>query len=83
MIHFDDEHKRKYAMIVDGEIVRDFYDEILLFDNDTPPLFEGKKKHCMGTCKRCGSPLFASDIKGYTFQCFGCYEDFFYFEQEV
>lgn len=34
------------------------------------------------TCFRCGSPLFKSDIAGYTYQCFHCDEDFYAFEQE-
>ena len=34
-----------------------------------------------GTCFRCGSPLFKSDITGYAYQCFRCDEDFFAFEQ--
>lgn len=39
-------------------------------------------KESIGTCFRCGSPLFKSDIAGYTYQCFHCDEDFFAFEQE-
>ena len=35
----------------------------------------------IGTCFRCGSPLFPSDIEGYTSQCFHCDEDFYSFEQ--
>lgn len=35
----------------------------------------------IGTCRCCGSPLFRSDIEGYTSQCFTCDEDFFSFEQ--
>ncbi len=34
------------------------------------------------TCFRCGSPLFKSNIQGYTYQCFHCDEDFYAFEQE-
>lgn len=37
----------------------------------------------IGTCFRCGSPLFPSQIEGYTSQCFTCDEDFFSFEQAV
>ena len=33
------------------------------------------------SCKRCGAPLFVSDVKGYTYQCFDCDEDFYSFEQ--
>lgn len=40
-------------------------------------------KHSIGTCFRCGSPLFPSQIDGYTSQCFHCDEDFFSFEQEA
>ena len=29
-----------------------------------------------GTCRFCGSPLFPSDVEGYTYQCFQCDEDF-------
>ena len=35
----------------------------------------------VGTCIRCGDPLFPSDISGYVFQCFKCDEDFYAFEQ--
>jgi uncharacterized Zn finger protein (UPF0148 family) len=33
-------------------------------------------------CRRCGSPVFESDLKyhGYSFQCFVCDEDMFRFE---
>lgn len=37
--------------------------------------------HSIGTCFRCGSPLFPSQIEGYTSQCFSCDEDFFGIEQ--
>ena len=40
-------------------------------------------RESIGTCFRCGSPLFRSDIEGYTSQCFSCDEDFFSFEQEA
>lgn len=40
-------------------------------------------KHSIGTCFRCGSPLYPSQIHGYTSQCFTCDEDFFSFEQET
>lgn len=40
-------------------------------------------RESIGTCFRCGSPLFRSDIEGYTSQCFSCEEDFFSFEQEA
>ena len=39
--------------------------------------------HSIGTCFRCGSPLFPSQIEGYTSQCFSCDEDFFGFEQDT
>lgn len=35
----------------------------------------------LGTCKRCGSPLFRSLLPGYRYQCFGCDEDFYSIEQ--
>ena len=35
-----------------------------------------------GICRRCGSPLFPRDIKGYTYQCFQCDEDFYSIEQD-
>lgn len=38
-------------------------------------------KKPIGTCRFCGSPLYKSEIEGYTFQCFNCDEDFYYFEQ--
>jgi hypothetical protein len=31
-------------------------------------------------CPHCGRPLLKSQIKGYTFQCFACDEDFCKFE---
>lgn len=37
----------------------------------------------IGTCKKCGSPLFPSDIPEYESQCFDCDEDFYSIEQEV
>ena len=39
--------------------------------------------HSIGTCRRCGSPLFPSQIEGYTSQCFTCDEDFFGIEQDA
>lgn len=39
--------------------------------------------HSIGTCFRCGSPLFPSQTEGYTCQCFNCDEDFFSFEQMI
>lgn len=36
----------------------------------------------IGTCRQCGSPLFPSNIKGYTAQCLTCDEDFYSFEQD-
>lgn len=37
----------------------------------------------VGTCVRCGDPLFPSDIAGYVVQCFNCDEDFCAFEQGI
>lgn len=37
----------------------------------------------VGTCFRCGDPLFLSDIPEYTCQCFRCDEDFYYIEQDI
>lgn len=31
-------------------------------------------------CRRCGSPVYESDIPEYRYQCFGCDEDFYSFE---
>jgi len=36
-----------------------------------------------GTCKRCGAPLYKSQIEGYTCQCLECDEDFYAIEQNV
>ncbi len=36
-----------------------------------------------GTCRRCGAPLFKSLLPEYAYQCFGCDEDFYAFEQSV
>lgn len=38
-------------------------------------------RESVGTCCRCGDPLFPSDIAGYVCQCFKCDEDFYAFEQ--
>ena len=35
----------------------------------------------LGTCRKCGGPLFRSLIPGYRYQCFGCDEDFYSIEQ--
>ena len=37
----------------------------------------------VGTCFRCGDPLFLSDIPEYTCQCFRCDEDFYSIEQDI
>ena len=37
----------------------------------------------IGTCKKCGAPLFPSDNPEYESQCFDCDEDFYSVEQEV
>lgn len=39
--------------------------------------------YSIGRCKKCGSPLFQSDLpeSGYESQCFTCDEDFYRFEQ--
>lgn len=39
-------------------------------------------RQSVGTCKRCGSPLFESRIGGYAYECLICDEDFYAFEQE-
>lgn len=36
----------------------------------------------VGWCKRCGAPLFKSENPEYVYQCFGCEEDFYAFEQQ-
>ena len=38
--------------------------------------------HSIGTCKRCGFPLFKSHTPGYTSLCINCDEDFYGFEQK-
>ena len=37
----------------------------------------------IGICKKCGTPLFPSDVPQYESQCFDCDEDFYSIEQEV
>ena len=37
----------------------------------------------IGICKKCGAPLFPSDLPDYESQCFDCDEDFYSIEQEV
>lgn len=39
--------------------------------------------HSIGTCKRCGFPLFESHTPGYTYLCINCDEDFYGFEQNA
>lgn len=41
--------------------------------------------YSIGICKKCGSPLFPSDLeeRGYVSQCFSCDEDFYGFEQKT
>lgn len=39
--------------------------------------------HSCGTCRRCGAPLFPSLLAEYAYQCFGCDEDFYSFEQDM
>lgn len=55
-----------------AKLVRDFRAE------------KGKKYRILKStdkvCPKCGSPLFRSFIKGYTFQCFTCDEDFYKIE---
>jgi len=33
-------------------------------------------------CRRCGGPLYKSELPQYAYQCFFCDEDFFSFEVE-
>lgn len=40
-------------------------------------------RYSIGTCKKCGSPLFPSDLPEYESQCFCCDEDFYGFEQKT
>lgn len=37
----------------------------------------------IGICRKCGAPLFPSDLPGYESQCFECDEDFYSIEQEL
>lgn len=46
-----------------------------------PEMEDMRFRKSNGICRRCGSPLFPSDIKGYTYQCFQCDEDFYSIEQ--
>lgn len=40
-----------------------------------------RRKRITGrSCRRCGGPVYISDIPGYRFQCFKCDEDFCDFE---
>ena len=79
------------------EYLLDNHDETMIFDDEeaaktylrgrgfTDEEFEAGEVlfiRRIGTCFRCGSPLFPSQIEGYTSQCFSCDEDFFSFEQE-
>ena len=38
--------------------------------------------HSVGTCKKCGFPLFQSRNPDYKYECFNCDENFYGFEQE-
>ena len=69
----------------------DFYEYQYIFENGEIKLFDdaievkGYASCCpevivkrqVGTCPRCGSPLFYSDVLDYTYQCFTCDEDFY------
>lgn len=76
--------------LMDDEGAYKIFDDIdaakkFLMENgfDEENLEELVFKESIGTCFRCGSPLFSSQIEGYTSQCFTCDEDFFSFEQET
>ena len=64
----------------DMDVAKQFLRENGFTDDDMEGLVF---RESIGTCFRCGSPLFRSDIEGYTSQCFSCEEDFFSFEQEA
>lgn len=66
-MYFDDEASGKKYLIEHG-IPEEAVENIVF-------------RHSIGTCFRCGSPLFPSRIEGYTSQCFTCDEDFYSFEQ--
>lgn len=77
-----------YAEKASGEVaVFESKDEAVQFLIDTE--VGDEKIECsefiksIGVCKRCGSPLFPSDIADYESQCFDCDEDFYSIEQEV
>ena len=87
-------HSAKGIKKTELEYLRDENDEIRYFDGvEAAKLFlldSGVKneelKHIVfrtscGTCLRCGSPLFKSDIDGYVYQCFCCDEDYYGIEQ--
>lgn len=51
------------------------------FNDEDIPVFTFMES--CGVCRRCGAPLFKSLLPEYAYQCFGCDEDFYAFEQEV
>lgn len=79
------------------EYLLDCEDEVMIFDSEedakkylsdqtgyTDEDFDDLEFiHSIGICARCGSPLFPSQIEGYTSQCFTCDEDFFGIEQKT
>jgi len=69
MMYFDSIEEAKAFMIRNGYDEECFDDYIVFVES-------------VGVCKRCGGPLFESNLSDYKYQCFECDEDFYAFEQE-
>lgn len=98
-IEDEDESEMPYLTVrISGDGYLTVDGEVAVFRNESQArcYMERLKKHnvrvrceafrySIGTCKRCGSPLFPSDLptRGYESQCLTCDEDFYSFEQET
>lgn len=67
--------------IPDPEDDDKFADELDLLTAQHPFILYSPRKQ-IGVCRFCGSPLYASKVYGYKYECLECDEDFYSFEQE-
>lgn len=78
---------KEYFTDVDGRVAifddEDLATQVLLDNVSGDRMDYADYVYCIGTCKKCGAPLFPSDNPEYESQCFDCDEDFYSIEQEV
>ena len=73
-----------FVFTVNYDDVADFVRQVReTYDDFDPDLHGLVFRYSIGTCKKCGSPLFPSDLPEYESQCFCCDEDFYGFEQKT